>query len=103
MYETGRYVIFAVGTISTEEGDRNDLDFFALRSANISERQTAIEALIAVSVHTCPIDVQIDDQLLVHVTCVGKDEDRRVVVALRIRNGEDEATLKKFVGNSRKR
>ena len=102
MYETGRYVIFAVGTVSTEEGDRNYLDFYALRSANIPERQSAIEALIAASVHTCPIDVQADDQLLVLVTCVDKDEDRRVVVARRIRDGEDESGLKKLVENSRK-
>ena len=47
--------------------------------------------------------MQEDDQLLVLVSCVEKDEDRRVVVARRIRDGEDEATLKKFVENSRKR
>ena len=103
LYETGRYVIFAVGIVSTEEGDSNYVDFYALRSVNIPERQRVIETLIAASVHTCPIDVQMDDQLLVPVTCVDKDEDRRVVVARRVRDGEDEATLKKFVENSRKR
>ena len=103
MYETGRYVIFAVGSVSTEELGRNYIDFYALRSASIPERQAAMDALIAASVHTCNIDVQPDDQLLVLVTCVEKDEDRRVVVARRIRDGEDEAALKKLVEKSRKR
>ena len=103
MYETGRYVIFAVGSVSTEEYGRNYVDFYALRSASIPERQAAIDALIAASVHTCTVDVVPEDQLLVLVTCVEKDEDRRVVVARRIRDGEDEAALKKLVEKSRKR
>ena len=53
--------------------------------------------------HTCPIDVEVNDQLLVLVTCVEKDEYRRVVVARRVRDGEDEAALKKLVNTSRKR
>ena len=103
MYETGRYVIFAAGTVSTEEWGRNYVDFYALQSNSISERQKAIDALIAASVHTCTIDVQTDDQLLVLVTCVEKDEDRRVVAARRVRDGEDEEVLKNRVGRSRKR
>lgn len=103
MYETGRYVIFAVGSVGTEEWGRNYVDFYALRSANIPERQAVIDILIAASVHTCTIDVQPEDQLLVLVTCVEKDEDRRVVVARRIRDGEDETELKKLVHKSRKR
>ena len=102
MYETGRYVIFAAGTVSTEERDSHYLDFYALCSANIQDRQTAINALITASVHTCPIDVQTDDQLLVLVTCVEKDADRRVVAARRIRDGESEEELKRQVEQSRK-
>ena len=41
--------------------------------------------------------------LLVLVTCVEKDDERRVVAARRVREGEDEATLKKLVNMSRKR
>ena len=103
MYEMGRYVIFAVGTVSTEERDKNYLDFYAIRSANIQERQKAIDALLAASVHTSVIDVKLDDQLLLLVTCVDKDQERRVVAARRIRDDEEESTLKKFVQNSRKR
>lgn len=103
LYESGQYVIFAVGTISTEQYGRNYVDFFFLQSTRVHERQTAIDALMAASVHTCPVDVQADDQLLVLVTCVEKDEDRRVVAARRIRDDEDEAALKKLVEKSRKR
>ena len=103
MYETGRYVIFAVGSVSTEEYGRNYVDFYALRSSSIPERQAAIDALIAASVHTCTVDVVPEDQLLVLVTCMEKDEERRVVVARRVRDGEDEAALKKLVEKSRKR
>ena len=102
MYETGRYVIFAVGTVSTVEGGLNYVDFYALHSAKIPERKAAIDALIAASVHTCSIDVQTDDQLLILVTCVEKDEDRRVVVARRVRDGEDEGALKRLIEKSRK-
>ena len=103
MYERGRYVIFAVGCINVEEWGQDYVDFFALRSANIQERQATIDTLISASVHTCSIDVQVDDQLLVLVTCVEKDENRRVVVARRIRDGEDETELKRLIERSRKR
>ena len=48
MYERGRYVIFAVGTVSVEEWGRNYGDFYGLRSVNAAERQAAIDAVIAV-------------------------------------------------------
>ena len=89
----GRYVIFAVGTVSTEEWTRNYLDFYAIRSGNIQERQKAIDSLLAASVHTNVIDVKLDDQLLLLVTCVDKDEERRVVAARRLRDGEEERDL----------
>ena len=103
MYEDGRYVIFAVGSISTEEYGRHYVDFHDLKSADREKRQSAIDALISASVFTCPIDVQVDDQILLLVTCTEKDQDRRVVAARRVRDGEDEATLKKTVERSRKR
>ena len=103
LYETGRYVIFAAGSVSTEKYGRHYVDFFALTGMNIPDRQTAIDALKAASVHTCMVDVQPEDQLLLLVTCVEKDEDRRVVAARRIRDGEDEKKLKELVERSRKR
>ena len=103
LYEDGRYVIFAVGSISTEEYGRHYVDFHNLKSTDREKRQASIDALISASVFTCPIDVQVDDQILLLVTCTEKDQDRRVVVARRVRDGEDEATLKKTVERSRKR
>lgn len=103
MYEDGRYVIFFVGSISTEEYGRNYVDLRDLKSASREARQAAIDALIAASVYTCPVDVRADDQLLLLVTCTEKDQDRRIVAARRIRDGENEAKLKKLVARSRKR
>ena len=103
MYETGRYVVFAVGNISTEAGVNNGVDFLALMSANIRQRQTAIDALLKTSLYSNSIDVKADDQLLLLVTCVEKDDERRVVAARRIRDGEDEDTLKKLAQYSRKK
>lgn len=103
MYEPGRYVIFAVGSISVEEYGAHYVDFFGLKSANIQERQTAINTLMEASVHTCAVDVQVEDQLLILVTCTEKDENRRVVAARRIREGEDEKTLLGQVKKSRKK
>ena len=103
MYEDGAYVIFAVGSISTEPRTRHYVDFFSLTSNRIQERQTAIGALIAASVYTCPLDVQPDDQLLILITCIEKSPDRRMVAARRIRDGENENTLKERVSWSRKK
>ena len=103
VYEDGRYVIFAAGSISTEADSRHYVDFHDLKSADCERRQAALDALIAASVYTCPVDVRTDDQLLLLVTCTEKDQDRRVVAARRIRDGEDEAALRKTVGRSRKR
>ncbi len=103
MYESGRYVVFAVGVVSMEEWGENYVDFYALLSPSVPDRTVAINSLIAASVYTCPVEVRIDDQLLLLVTCVEKDEDRRVVVARRVRDGEDEEVLKKQVQTSKKR
>ena len=103
MYETGRYVIFAVGTFNTVERVRNYVDFFSLRSVSIQERQNALDILINSSVFSNSVDVQPGDQLLLLVTCVDDDNERRIVAARRVREGEDEAELKKLVERSWKR
>ncbi len=103
LYEDGRFVIFAVGNVSTLPGDGQYVDFYALRSGRVSERQQAIEALQDASVFTCTVDVRPEDQLLVLVTCVDSEEDRRVVAARRIRDGETESELRERAGESRKK
>ena len=97
VYEEGRYVIFSEGTISTEETDSNYLDFFDLDSLREDDRERAIGVLQAVSVHDSGIDVRTDDQLLVLVTCVDKDTDRRIVAARRVREDETETGLRETV------
>ncbi|MBR0218949.1 MAG: sortase [Clostridia bacterium] len=103
LYEDGRYVIFSVGTVNIVERVGNYANLFSFLSSDIQERQTAIEALIKASVLSCPIDVRPDDQLLLLVTCVDHDNERRVVAARRVREGEDENELKTLVERSWKK
>jgi len=100
LYEEGRYVIFSVGTVSTEERDPHYLDFFALNSRRMDERRQAIDVLRAVSIHGNAIDVALDDQILLLVTCVDKDEERRIVAARRIRKNETEKELMAVVAGN---
>ena len=97
LYEDGRYVIFSVGTVSTVESEPTYLDFFALTSLRTDERQQAIARLEAVSMYSCAVDVQPEDQLLVMTTCVEKESDRRIVAARRIRDGESEQELRETI------
>ena len=97
MYEEGRYVIFAVGTVSTETGAENNPDYFDLMSLRPENRMRAIGTLKEASVYACDVDVQAEDQLLLLVTCVDKETDRRVVAARRVREGEKENELQKLI------
>lgn len=103
IYEEGEYVIFAAGCVSTEPRTRHYVDFIALNSTDYLERKGVIDTLIAASVHTCFVDVNPEDQLLILVTCTEKDGDRRMLAARRVRDGEDEAQLKKLVEKSWKK
>ena len=103
LYEDGRYVIFAAGTVNIVEPVRNYVNLFSLLSSNIQERQTALDALANASIFSCPMDVRPDDQLLLLVTCVDDDNERRVVAARRIREGEDERQLKTLAERSWKK
>ena len=84
-----------------EEDARNSLDFYALNSADAGERLRAVETLKEQSVYTCTVDVQEQDQLLILVTCVDRDDERRLVAARRIREGETEEELREQVRKSR--
>ncbi len=103
LYETGRYVVFSACTVSTEETASGYLDFYALNSRGIRQREQAIETLRNTSVHTCTVDIRPDDQLLVLVTCVDQDSERRIVAARRIRDGETEDELMAAVRQSKKK
>ena len=103
VYEDGKYVVFAAGIISTAPGSEKYVDLFAMTSRRREDLQKAIGTLIDVSVHTCTIDVDPSDQILVLVTCVDADDERRVVAARRIRDGESEEDLQQLVKRSRNR
>lgn len=96
-YEDGRYVIFAVATVSTNPSSWRYVDFSRLCSGTIRHREDALEALIRRSIYSSGIEVSADDQLLLLITCVDDDDERRVIVARRIREDENEETLEKLI------
>ena len=97
IYEEGRYVIFAVGTISTNVNHWRYVNWGKLLSDIPENRAEVIEDLYRFSLYTKRIDVQPEDQILVLMTCVDDPDDRRVVVARRLRPGETEEELRKVV------
>jgi len=100
-YEDGRYVIFAVTTISTVSSDKHFVNLSALNSTSVALRQQAIASLSSLSVIRTGIDVQAQDQVLLLITCTDDDDDRRVVAARRIRDGESEKSLETQVQKAR--
>lgn len=100
MYEDGRYVIFAVGTVSLDYQSWRYLNLSSLNSNNVDKRQEALTMLTRASVFSSGVTVQPEDQVLLLVTCVDNDDERRVVAARRIRDGEDEESLRKMVDQS---
>lgn len=93
MYEDGRFVIFAVAEVSTDPAARNYSRYYALPGAVGRDREEIIAVLRALSEHTCTIDVDAEDQLLLLVTCVGDEDDRRLIAARRVRDDETEGQL----------
>jgi len=102
LYEDGRYVIFAAATVGTQHSDWNFIDFGKLNSTTIAWRNEEIRRLKGHSEFSCAIDVKADDQLLLLVTCVDKETERRVIAARRIRDNETEEQLRKQVQRSKK-
>lgn len=103
LYEDGRYVIFAMGNISTDASSWRYVNWGWMNSSSVALREEAIDSLFLLSIYNRGIDVRADDQLLLLITCVDEAEDRRVVAARRIREDESEQELKKKVQNIRKK
>jgi sortase B len=103
IYEDGRYVIFAVGTVSTDPKNWRYVNWSHLNSTSVTNREGAIASLQRFSVYGKYIDVRADDQLLLLITCVDEETDRRVVAARRIRDDETEAELNALVQKTRKK
>ena len=102
-YEEGRYVIFAVATIGVKTSSWKFVNLWQLSSTNVASRTAAIDALRTRSLYRSGVTVNVDDQLLLLVTCVENDDERRVVAARRIRDGETEEQLQKLVNNAQSR
>ena len=102
-YEDGKYVIFAVATVSLEQYDRQFLHFAKLNSDWVSWRQEELDRLLKQSIFTNRLDIRPDDQLLLLVTCVEDDAERRVVAARRIREGESAYDLQALVNKSKRK
>lgn len=103
MYEDGQYVIFSVAEVSLNVQSSNYSGFYRLQGCTNMERDAIIAELCRLSKHTCTVDVNSDDQILLLVTCVGDESDRRIVAARRVRDGESESELRWQIQNSRSR
>ena len=93
LYEEGQYAVFAVETISLTPGLSKYLSLTDLRSADRETRRTALDTLIRNNMHSSMLDVNVEDQLLLLITCVGDDDERLVVAARRLREGEKANSL----------
>ena len=96
LYEDGRYVVFAAGKISLNSWERQYVSLSRLYSANPERRNEAIGKLREISAFVTAVDVQAEDQLLLLITCVEDTDERWLVAARRVRDGESEDTLAKL-------
>lgn len=92
-YEEGQYAIFASGTTFLDPGSIRFADYYNLPDAAGAERAAILERLRRASDYQIDLDVSEDDQLLILVTCVGNDRERRFIAARRLREGENKNTL----------
>ena len=79
-------------------------DFLAQRIVAIAEENdvyTIEDPPLARSLYSIPVDVRADDALLTLSTCL--DDDRLVILARRLRDGETEAGLRAQLGETVKR
>ena len=93
LYEDGQYAVFAVLEFSVDPLARNWFDVWALDAKGIAEREEAIRTLEALSDHGSVLDVQAEDQLLLLVTCLDGADERLMVAARRLRDGETAESL----------
>ena len=91
LYESGRYVIFAVGTVNTNPADPFYLDVGKLTGSQVQPRFEMLTMLQDTSLIISGVTVRPDDQVLLLITCMGEDSERRVIAARRLRKGETEA------------
>ena len=86
LYEEGQYEIFAVVTISVTPGKARYLDLWALRSSDRETRKNALASLKRANSYVSTAEVSEEDQILLLITCVGDDDERLVVAAVRMKD-----------------
>ena len=103
LYEDGQYAVFAIADVDTVQGMRRYVPFMQLPGMEETRRAACIRQLQAYSQIDSPIDVKADDQLLLLVTCEGTEENRRVVAARRLRDGENPEIIQALLQNAKKK
>ena len=93
LYEEGKYAVFAVMDFSTLPEKSGWFNLWSLASNDKAEREEAIQMLEMRSIHGSVLDVSPDEQLLLLLTCEGDEDERLMVAARRLRDGETETSL----------
>ena len=86
LYEEGQYEIFAVVTISVTPGKARYMNLWALQSTDRETRKDALASLKRANSYVSTAEVGEEDQILLLVTCVGDDDERLVVAAVRMKD-----------------
>ncbi len=103
-YEEGTYVIFAVSQLGTPALSKGLMAYRYTDAKAVDEAMNElIMSLKSHSLFTSSVDVTVNDQLLLLVTCVGDEDERRVLAARRVREGETEEGLRRTLRQVEKR
>lgn len=96
LWQKEQYVIFAVLDVSLKPGDTRFFNYFTHDTfASDTEFSMYIRQLQLRSRYAIPIDVEPADALLTLSTCL--DDDRLVIVARRLREGETRSQLRTLI------
>ena len=95
IYENGRYVIFAVCEVDIRSTKPDFLGFWHNdRFASVEAFMDYVQRAQMLSQIRCNVDVQPGDRLLTLSTCTVSDDNKRLIVmARKLRDGEDELQL----------
>lgn len=95
IYENGRYVIFAASEVDIRWDRADYLPFWQdVRFSSAEAFTSYVEKARSLSHYRCNVDVQPGDRLLTLSTCEGSDDNKRLIVmARKLRDGENELEL----------
>lgn len=90
-YEEGEYLVFAVLRVSTVYGSARFVNYTMYSQMTREQQADTLSDLLRLNMFTAPVEVDVDDQLLILSTCTGDDHERLLVCARRMREGETAA------------